>query len=78
MLGGFSEKAIHLNEVMDEMSDQISVISSSVQESSNAITMSATASTEIVGEIQGITDAMDQNNDVTKQLNESTQKFEIV
>ncbi len=78
MLGGFSEKASHLNEVMDEMSDQISVISSSVQESSNAITMSATASTEIVGEIQGITDAMDQNNDVTKQLNESTQKFEIV
>lgn len=78
MLGGFSEKATHLNEVMDEMSDQISVISSSVQESSNAITMSATASTEIVGEIQGITDAMDQNNDVTKQLNESTQKFEIV
>jgi methyl-accepting chemotaxis protein len=78
MLGGFSEKAKNLNEVMDEMSDQISVISSSVQESSNAITMSATASTEIVGEIQGITDAMDQNNDVTKQLNESTQKFEIV
>lgn len=78
MLGSFSEKAKNLNEVMDEMSDQISVISSSVQESSDAITMSATASTEIVGEIQGINDAMDQNNDVTKQLNESTQKFEIV
>ncbi len=78
MLGSFSEKAKNLNAVMDEMSDQISVISSSVQESSDAITMSATASTEIVGEIQGINDAMDQNNDVTKQLNESTQKFEIV
>ena len=53
-------------------------ISSSVNESSNAINMSASAATEIVGEIQGITEAMDQNNDVTKQLNASTQKFEIV
>ena len=78
MLGAFSDKAINLNTVMDEMSDRISAISSSVQESSEAINMSANASTEIVGEIQGINDAMDQNNDVTKQLNESTQKFEIV
>lgn len=78
MLGAFSDKAINLNTVMDEMSERIAAISSSVQESSEAINMSATASTEIVGEIQGINEAMDQNNDVTKQLNESTQKFEIV
>ena len=63
---------------MAEMSDRIESISNSVNESSNAISMSATATTEIVGEIQGINDAMDQNNDVTKQLNASTQKFEIV
>ena len=42
------------------------------------VMMSATAATEIVGEIQGINEAMDQNNDVTKQLNESTMKFETV
>ena len=40
--------------------------------------MSATAATEIVSEIQGINEAMDKNNDVTNQLNTSTQKFEIV
>ena len=78
MLMAFSDKAANLNNVMDEMSDRISAITNSVQESSTAINMSATAATEIVGEIQGINDAMDQNNDVTKQLNESTMKFEIV
>ncbi len=78
MLGAFSDKAGNLNNVMDEMSERIASISSSVQESSNAINMSAAAATEIVGEIQGINDAMDQNNDVTKQLNVSTQKLEMV
>ncbi|WP_458458600.1 methyl-accepting chemotaxis protein [Pseudobutyrivibrio sp.] len=78
MLATFTEKANNLNGVMAEMSDRIESISNSVKESSNAISMSATATTEIVGEIQGINDAMDQNNDVTKQLNASTQKFEIV
>ncbi|MBO4911013.1 MAG: methyl-accepting chemotaxis protein [Lachnospiraceae bacterium] len=78
MLMQFSDKADNLNSVMDEMSDRIAAISTSVQESSTAINMSATAATEIVGEIQGINEAMDQNNDVTKQLNESTMKFETV
>ena len=78
MLATFTEKANNLNGVMAEMSDRIESISNSVNESSNAIGMSAQAATEIVGEIQGINEAMDQNNDVTKQLNASTQKFEIV
>lgn len=78
MLGTFTEKADNLNAVMEEMTERIDSISSSVNESSNAIGMSAQAATEIVGEIQGINEAMDQNNDVTKQLNASTQKFEIV
>lgn len=78
MLTAFSDKAENLNSVMDEMSDRISAITNSVQESSTAINMSATAATEIVGEIQGINEAMDQNNDVTQQLNTSTQKFETV
>ncbi|MBQ7148316.1 MAG: methyl-accepting chemotaxis protein [Pseudobutyrivibrio sp.] len=78
MLATFSEKADNLNSVMNEMADRIESISSSVQESSSAIGMSAAAATEIVGEIQGISEAVDQNNDVTKQLNASTQKFEIV
>ncbi len=78
MLGTFSEKADNLNTVMNDMAERIETISNSVNESSEAIGLSASAATEIVGEIQGINDAMDQNNDVTKQLNASTQKFEIV
>lgn len=78
MLATFSDKADNLNNVMNEMADRIETISNSVNESSNAIGMSAQAATEIVGEIQGINEAMDQSNDVTKQLNASTQKFEIV
>ena len=61
---------------MNEMSDQISSISTSVQESSTAINLSAESATEIVGEFQGINQAIDQNNDVTKQLNNSTMRFE--
>ncbi|SDZ77633.1 methyl-accepting chemotaxis protein [Pseudobutyrivibrio sp. ACV-2] len=78
MLDTFSDKADNLNSVMNDMAERIESISSSVQESSSAIGMSAAAATDIVGEIQGISEAVDQNNDVTKQLNESTQKFEIV
>ena len=78
MLETFSEKADNLNAVMNEMAGQIETISRSVEESSSAISMSAASATEIVDEIQGINDAMDQNNNVTKQLNTSTQKFEIV
>ena len=78
MLETFSEKADNLNTVMNEMAGQIETISRSVEESSSAISMSAASATEIVGEIQGINEAMDQNNNVTKQLNTSTQKFEIV
>ncbi|MBR5648662.1 methyl-accepting chemotaxis protein [Pseudobutyrivibrio sp.] len=78
MLVNFRDRADNLNTVMNEMATRIETISSSVSESSEAINLSASAATEIVGEIQGINNAMDQNNDVTKQLNASTQKFEIV
>ncbi len=78
MLETFSSKARNLNSVMSQMSDRIESISNAVKESSNAINMSATASADIVGEIQGINDAIDKNNDVTKQLNASAQRFEIV
>ncbi|WP_294237723.1 methyl-accepting chemotaxis protein [Pseudobutyrivibrio sp.] len=78
MLVNFRDRADNLNTVMNEMATRIETISSSVSESSDAINLSASAATEIVGEIQGINNAMDQNNDVTKQLNASTQKFEIV
>ena len=40
-----------------------------------AINTSASNSTEIVGEMQGIGEAMDNNNRVTNQLSDSTKQF---
>ena len=75
MLGSFSSRADHLKNIMNEMTASVSTIVTSVQESSQAITMSANNSSMIVGEIQEIGDALDQNTKVTVQLNDSTRKF---
>ena len=76
ILSKFTEKAQDLNSIMEEMEDSVGSITESVKESSEAINLSANNSTEIVYEIQGIDDAMGENNRVTEQLNESTKRFE--
>ncbi len=76
MLDNFKAKADNLNEIMDEMADGVSSITSSVQESTSAIGMSAENSTEIVSEINGISEAMDENNRVADQLSASAARFE--
>ena len=53
----------------------VTLISESVRESTDAINTSATNSTEIVAEMQGIGEAMDNNNRVTSQLTDSTKQF---
>ncbi len=75
ILEGFTEKADSLDETMNSMADSIISITDSVEESTVAISLSANNSTEIVGEIQEIGDAMDNNNRVTTQLNDSTRRF---
>ena len=75
ILTDFTEKADSLNEIMKDMVDAVDTITNSVQESSLAINMSAENSTEIVSGIKKIFDAMDRNNEVTEQLNDTTQKF---
>ncbi len=75
LMSKFSEKADNLNSIMNEMSASVTSINDSVQESSQAISMSATNSAEIVSEMQGITEAMDDNNDVTEQLSNGTKQF---
>ena len=78
MLARFTQKAENLRMIMEEMADSIATITNSVQESSKAINMSANSSSQIVGEIQGIGEAMQRNNKVAGQLSESTRKFEIL
>lgn len=75
ILSSFREKADHLNYVMSEMANAVASITSSVSESSQAIKMSADNTMEIVGEMSGISDAMDKNVEVTGKLNEATHKF---
>lgn len=75
MLTEFTEKADSLNEIMMAMVESVDTITNSVQESSQAISMSAANSTEIVSGIKAIFSAMDRNNEVTEQLNDTTQKF---
>ena len=75
ILEGFTEKADSLDNTMHSMSDSILTITDSVEESTQAISLSASNSTEIVGEIQEIGEAMDNNNQVTNKLSDSTKKF---
>ena len=75
MLGKFNDKAENLNEIMQEMVESVSLISTSIRESSQAISQSAESSQEIVGGIKKISKAIDRNTEVTEQLNDTTQKF---
>ncbi|MBO4911914.1 MAG: methyl-accepting chemotaxis protein [Butyrivibrio sp.] len=75
MLGKFNSKADNLIAIMNEMASSVTMISESVKESTVAINTSASNSTEIVGEMQGIGEAMDNNNRVTSQLSDSTRQF---
>ena len=75
ILEGFTEKADSLDNTMHSMADSILTITDSVEESTQAISLSASNSTEIVGEIQEIGEAMDNNNQVTNKLSDSTKKF---
>jgi methyl-accepting chemotaxis protein len=75
LLDTFTEKANNLDEIMGEMVESISSISNSVSESSQAIGMSAENATNMVGEIQEINDAMEQNSVVTERLDKTTQRF---
>ncbi|MCR5273542.1 MAG: hypothetical protein K6E13_11275 [Lachnospiraceae bacterium] len=78
MLSKFTEKAENLNNIMTEMESAVGTITVSVQESSEAISVSANNATEIVGEMHGIDEAMKENTSVSDQLNESTKKFAVV
>lgn len=75
MLSRFGESASRLSSIMQEMNSSVTGITDSVHEASDAITMSAENAQNIVNEITGINDDMDKNNNVTNQLNVSTEKF---
>ena len=75
MLHAFDNKAENLNSIMTEMVESVQMITDSIKESSIAISSSAENSSEIVGGIKKISEAIDKNNEITEQLNDTTQKF---
>lgn len=75
MLSEFDESASRLSSIMRDMNSSVTGITDSVREASEAINMSAENAQNIVNEISGINDDMDKNNNVTLQLNSSTEKF---
>lgn len=75
-LSKFTAKADLLNNMMNEMADAVESITRSVRESTDAIGLSASNSTEIVSEVQGIDEAMKSNNNVTEQLSNNTKMFQ--
>lgn len=75
LLVSFKEKADHLNCVMSDMANSVSSITHSVTESSQAIKLSADNTMQIVGEMGGISVAMDKNVEVTQKLSDATRKF---
>lgn len=76
MLSKFMEKADNLNVIMQRVSSAVRSITTTIEESTEAIDMSAANSSDIVMEIQGINDAMQENANVTERLSDSTRRFE--
>lgn len=75
MLTAFDDKANHLNDIMQEMVESVRMITDSIKESSIAISSSAENSTEIVGGVKAISEAINENNEITEQLSDTTQRF---
>ena len=78
MLSKFDEKAINLKNIMTEMISSVDMINTSIQESTKAISISAHNSTELVGTFSDISEAMDNNTNVSEQLSAAASRFASV
>ncbi len=78
MLSSFMAKSNNLENIMKDMSVAVTTITGAVEESSEAINISATHSTEIVNEMNEIEAEINTNKKVADTLNVSTAKFAIV
>ena len=75
MVGSFTEKADMLSETMEYMTTDIGSITESINESTKAISMSAENTQEIVGEISEISNAVEDNTNVSGDLTASVAMF---
>lgn len=75
LLDNLREKTSALNLSVMDIAESMSRIATSVQESSQAVNLSAQNSMSLVGEIHEIRDAVEKNNEVSDQLDSVTRKF---
>lgn len=78
MLSKFDEKASNLKIIMTEMINSVEMINTSIQESTKAINVSAHNSTELVSTFSDISEAMDDNTNVSEQLSAAASRFASV
>ncbi|MBR6282019.1 MAG: methyl-accepting chemotaxis protein [Lachnospiraceae bacterium] len=78
LLREFTKRADHLHEIMKDMGIAVEAINSSVSTSTKAINESANNATEIVEQINGITEHMGVTRQVSETLNETSAVFAIV
>ncbi len=78
MLSKFDDKASNLKNIMTEMISSVDMINTSIQESTKAISISAHNSTELVGTFSDISEAMDNNTNVSEQLSAAASRFASV
>ncbi|MBQ4372507.1 MAG: hypothetical protein II785_00205, partial [Lachnospiraceae bacterium] len=78
LLSQFTKKAENLHGIMNDMALAVEDITSSVSESTQAINSSAANSSEIVEQINGINEDMDETRKVSVSLNETSGVFAIV
>ena len=78
MLSKFDNKASNLKNIMTEMISSVDMINTSIQESTKAISISAHNSTELVGTFSDISEAMDNNTNVSEQLSAAASRFASV
>ena len=73
----FLAMADELKEVMNNMVIAIEGISSGIEESANAVTISAQSTTELVQEMNSIDDEMGASKNIATSLTQQTSLFKV-
>jgi methyl-accepting chemotaxis protein len=71
----FEEKSKALNELVSNIVEAMQGISSAVEESTNAITNSATNVNDLVDQLGKVSEQMDKNKSIAEELSNETNKF---
>ena len=75
MVSQFSEMSVQLEMLIKSITESISGIATSVDESADGISAAASNTNALVREITQVTDAMNNNKDIANSLNQQAEQF---